>query len=315
MSLHTKLLDPTQYVMLYGTTPPRSGSSDERIITAATKLAERVNRLVLDGLIVYDVQDESGRISVPRPFPFLPTMDSRLYAQRLSNLTGQCVITYKSIGQMTEDQWQQWLGEAGNEYGVRYLTPVGTPTSGATPPPLPLSRAIELAADKRRDLTVGGITIAERHTDVRSESHRMVQKARNGCAFFISQAVYHAEPTQRLLKDYSLDCQKHEISPKRVVLTFVPCGRPQTMAFLKWLGIAIPAKVEDSILSDATPLTKSIQLCCANLRAILDQSAPWNVPLGVNVESVSIKKEEIDASFDLFCALQQVLNDYRTSVG
>jgi hypothetical protein len=69
MSLLTKLLDHTQYVMLYGTTPPRSGSSDERIITAAAKLAERIQRLALDGLIVYDVQDESGRISVPKPFP------------------------------------------------------------------------------------------------------------------------------------------------------------------------------------------------------------------------------------------------------
>ncbi|MCW3095813.1 MAG: hypothetical protein JWL77_1431 [Chthonomonadaceae bacterium] len=314
MSLHIKLLAPTQYVMLYGTTPPRSGSSDERILTAATKLAERVNRLVLDGLIVYDVQDESGRTGTPRPFPFLPALDPRLYARHLSDLTGQCVITYKSIGQMQEDEWRQWLGEARNEYGIRFLTPVGTPTSGVTLSPLPLSRAIELAADNRYDLMVGGIAIAERHTDARSESQRMVQKARNGCAFFISQAVYYAEPTQRLLKDYSLDCQKHEISPKRVVLTFAPCGRPQTMAFLKWLGIAIPVETEYRILSDATPLTRSIQICCANLRAILDQAAPWNIPLGVNVESVSIKKDEIDASIDLFCALQQALSEYDASV-
>jgi len=296
--------------MLYGTTPPRLGTSDERIARAADKLAERVSRLMLDGLVVYDVQDESGRTEEPRPFPFLPTIESRLYARRLASLTGKHVITYKSIGQMNEDAWEQWLGETGSEYGIRYLTPVGRATSGADTPSLPLSRAIQLAAENSRGFMIGGVTIAERHSDLRSESHRMLQKARHGCSFFISQAVYHAEPTQRLLKDYSQDCLREETTPRRVILTFAPCGRVETMAFLKWLGIAIPAETQESILSHAAPLTKSIQICCANLRAILEHTAPWIVPLGVNVESVSIKKEEIDASVDLFCALQEVLNEY-----
>ncbi len=311
MSLHSKLLDPTQCVMLYGTTPPRLGTSDERIARAADKLAERVSRLMLDGLVVYDVQDESGRTDAPRPFPFLPIIESRLYARRLAGLTGQRVITYKSIGQMmNEDAWEQWLGETGSEYGMRYLIPVGRATSGADAPSLPLSRAIQLAAENSGGFMIGGITIAERHSELRSESHRMLQKVRNGCSFFISQAVYHAEPTQRLLKDYSQDCLREETSPRRVILTFAPCGRVETIAFLKWLGIAIPAETQESILSHVAPLTRSIQICCANLRAILDHTAPRIVPLGVNVESVSIKKEEIDASVDLFCALQEVLNEY-----
>ncbi len=34
----------------------------------------------IDGLIVYDIQDEAGRTADPRPFPFLPTVDPAVYA-------------------------------------------------------------------------------------------------------------------------------------------------------------------------------------------------------------------------------------------
>jgi hypothetical protein len=78
------------------------------------------------------------------------------------------------------------------------------------------------------------------------------------------------------------------------------------MEFLKWLGIAIPEEMEAAILSDPEPLRKSIEICCANLRAILEQHDPAAVPLGVNVESVSIRKDEIDASIDLFEALREI---------
>src|SRR5439155_23969276 len=84
----SNLLDRAQPVFLYGTTPPRHGTSEEEIETAAGKLVERLTRLTLDALVVYDVQDESSRTSLPRPFPFLPTLDSRVYARRLIDLTG-----------------------------------------------------------------------------------------------------------------------------------------------------------------------------------------------------------------------------------
>jgi hypothetical protein len=47
------------------------------------------------------------------------------------------------------------------------------------------------------------------------------------------------------------------------------------------------------------------------LSAILDQEYAQHLPLGINVESVSINREEIDASIDLFHALQNVLHSFR----
>src|SRR5688572_28787763 len=111
MKLQTKLLDAQRFVALYGTTAPRADLPPERIQRAADKLSARIRDLPLDGLVVYDVQDEPGRSSEPRPYPFLPTLDSRVYAKLLRERTAPPIITYKSIAGMTSEAWEPWLTE------------------------------------------------------------------------------------------------------------------------------------------------------------------------------------------------------------
>jgi len=91
-SLASLLLTRADTVRLYGTTPPRSDSSEERIASAAAKLVTRVHALPVDGFVIYDLQDESSRTDVPRPFPFSPTVDARNYAVRLREQTGKTAI-------------------------------------------------------------------------------------------------------------------------------------------------------------------------------------------------------------------------------
>jgi hypothetical protein len=92
-----------------------------------------------------------------------------------------------------------------------------------------------------------------------------------------------------------------------VILTFAPCGREKTLAFLRWLGIAVAPQTEQAIFGAARPLAKSIEICRDNLRRILDGPYRGAIPLGVNVESVSINRDEIDASIDLFHILKETL--------
>src|SRR5437660_3671309 len=87
MDLKSKLLDPAQTVLLYGTTPPRLGTPDEQVSAAAGKLAARIAALPLDGVVVYDIQDETGRTQLPRPFPFMHTIDPRQYSMQLMQST------------------------------------------------------------------------------------------------------------------------------------------------------------------------------------------------------------------------------------
>ena len=293
-------------MLLYGTTPPRAGTASGPVEAAADKLASRLAPLPLDGVVVYDIQDETGRTAVPRPFAFTGTVDPRRYASLLAARTGKPIIAYKCVGNLDETAWQAWLAETASAYGVGFLSIVGRPTSGVRYP-LSLSKAIRLAAAHPAGFTVGGVAIAERHTAERSESARLLAKGIEGCGYFISQTVYHADASVRLLADYLRDCRGAGVQPRRIVFTFSPVGREKTMAFLNWLGVRIPPETSRAILGAANPLAKSIDICRDNLRRILEQPYARDIPLGVNVESVSINKDEIDASVDLFHALHEVI--------
>lgn len=216
------------------------------------------------------------------------------------------MITYKSLGTLDEPGWNAWLFDAAHAYGTRFVSVVGRPTSGVAYP-LALSRAIRIAAAHPAGFTVGGVVIAERHGPQRSEAARMLAKGIEGCRYFISQAVYHAPPTQQLLRDYLRDCRGAGVDPCRVVLTFAPCGREKTLAFLRWLGVNVAPETERAIFGAARPLARSIEICRDNLRRILDEPYRDAIPLGVNVESVSINREEIDASIELFHVLAETL--------
>lgn len=310
MGFRNTLLDSREFVFLYGVTPPRADATEERIARAATKLAARVRDLPLDGLIVYDVQDESGRTNEPRPFPFLPTIDSRRYARLLGGLLDLPLITYKAIQHLDEAAWRAWLDETAGDYGLRTLSLVGRPSSAGGPLPMSLAQATRIAAAHPAQFELGGVAIAERHGAGRSESDRLLQKARDGCRYFISQAVYHPETTVRLLADYAAACRRADLPPQRIILTFVPCGRAKTLEFIRWLGVRIAPDTAAAILDDPAPLGKSIAICRDHLRTILDQSPQDGPPLGVNVESVSIYRDEIDASIELVHALREVAAEF-----
>src|SRR6185503_3157193 len=170
-------------------------------------------------------------------------------------------IVYKALGTMDEAQWRSWLFQSRTD--VEFLSIVGRPASGVRYP-LPLSRAIRIASENPAFI-VGGVVIAERHDEQRSEAARLLAKGIEGCGYFISQAVYHAAPTRRLLADYLRDCRGAGAQPKRIVLTFAPCGREKTLTFMRWLGVNIAPETERAILGAANPLAKSIEICRDNL--------------------------------------------------
>src|SRR5882672_8285094 len=148
MDLKPKLLDPRETVLLYGTTPPRLGTPAADVAAAADKLAARIAPLPLDALVVYDIQDETGRTDVSRPFPFTATVDPRDYARFFKLPT----IVYKALGRMDEAGWRTWLAESKDS--VSFLSIVGRPTSGVRHA-LSLSRAIRLASAHEAGFTLG----------------------------------------------------------------------------------------------------------------------------------------------------------------
>jgi hypothetical protein len=94
------------------------------------------------------------------------------------------------------------------------------------------------------------------------------------------------------------------LAPVPIIFTFSPCGSAKTLDLLEWLGIAVPRWLKNELLDARDILEASIEACEAAWRDVLFYARGKGLPVGVNVESVSIRKEEVEASVRLFEALR-----------
>ncbi|MCP4986813.1 MAG: hypothetical protein GY928_12415 [Colwellia sp.] len=307
--LQTRYNDINRGVYFIGTTPPKSDTPLDKVTEIAEKLLDRVSDIDVDGLIVYDIQDENSRISKPRPFPFKSTHDTRLYSSLLNKKSTRPVITYKSVVQSNSDDFNQWANEAWQDYGVKDVVLVGSPSKDNSIS-LPLASAYKTLIDNSHDFFIGGVTIAERHASKKDEHERLIAKHQQGCSFFISQAIYNPQATIDLLTRYAIECQKQGLKPQRIILTFSPCGSKKTLEFIEWLGVNVPEATSLRILNAENPLHESIQNCVNSLQQILDAVRPYDLPLGLNIESLTNRKEEIDGSILLYKLLRSKMDNF-----
>ena len=307
--LQARYNDINRGVYFIGTTPPKSDMPLEEVATIADKLLERVSDIDFDGLIVYDIQDEDSRTSKPRPFPFKSTHDVRLYSSLLNEKSERPVITYKSVIQSDSDSFDQWASEAWEKYGVKDIVLVGSPSKN-NKISLSLADAYKTLVDNQHDFFIGGVTIAERHASKKNEHERLIEKHQQGCNFFVSQAIYNPQATIDLLTRYAIECQKQGLKPQRLILTFSPCGSKKTLEFIDWLGVNVPEATSLRILNAQNPLYESIRICTNSLQQILDAVLPYDLPLGLNIESLTNRKEEIDGSILLYKLLRSKMDNF-----
>ena len=129
---------------------------------------------------------------------------------------------------------------------------VGAPSSKMNYSGLKLPEAGALLR-KRGGCAYGCVAIPERHTKKGNEDENMVSKVEFGADWFITQGVFAAGPISKLLNEYGDLCRKRGLVPRKVILTFAPCGRPKTMTFIKWLGMYVPEEAEKRIFSAESP--------------------------------------------------------------
>ena len=303
------LCDYSRPVFLFGLTPPLEGATQDELKETARKFVERSATLATDGFIVYDIQEEKGRTPEPRPFPFRKLDDPSHFASVLKDVSGKESVVYKCVAESDPGGFDGWLNKAIDTFGVNAYNLVGG-ASSANQYSGPTIPDVAAKLNKRPQCAHGGVTIAERHVKKGNEHETLVRKGELGMRWFISQAIYDPEPMIKLLKEYGALCKQKKIAPKRIVLTFAPCGREKTMRFIKWLGVTVPEDVEKEILEADDKVGKSVDLLCAMCRKILDETKGCGVPLGISVESVSIFKNEINAAHELFRRTQSMLLDF-----
>lgn len=77
---------------------------------------------------------------------------------------------------------------------------------------------------------------------------------------------------------------------------------------MEWLGISVPDATKHRILDAELPLDESIKICRSALEQIIEVALPLGIPLGLNIESLTNRKEEIDASINLYKLLKATLD-------
>ncbi len=290
--------------MLFALTPPRLSTVPEKAQEIAAVTVERLEPIGVDGLILYDIDDETDRNPHKRPFPFLPTMDPSDYLDRYLKTWNTPVVVYRATAKYTEQELCDWLRS--QEIAKRMAVFVGA-SSGEKPVALTLARAQQLSTEVNPDLLFGAVAIPERHTRKGDEHLRLANKQEAGCSYFVSQVVYDVNAAKNLVSDYAYECHDRGLDPVPVVFTFSVCGSMKTLEFLRWLGVDVPHWIENDLRHAKNVLDASPEHAEAAALELISFCRWLGVPFGVNVESVSIRRVEIEASVRLAGLLRGML--------
>lgn len=295
--LKTKIKQNKAGILLYGLTPPKTNLSHEVALDLAKKQLLRLENSGIDGLVIYDLQDESNRTSQKRTFEFQGTILPEIYWKNYLNLTYPAII-YKATGKYTKDEFSEFLKQNNDILSVF----VGVGSQFDTPKTT-LNEAYEIKKEQGKNIVLGGICIPERHIKKGDEDLRVAQKIAKGCEFFITQAVYNPQNAKQFLDDYS------NLSTKKVpiIFTFTPCGDKKTLEFMRWLGIDVPEYFENKLFSSQDPLQSSVKLSLDMFEFLYKYGHAKGISVGANIESISTKKVEIQASIMLLDGIKKII--------
>lgn len=291
-------------ILLFGVTPPKVSTSPADRDRIAGVTLQRLAPLDLDGLILYDIDDESDRVADDRPFPYLSTIDpAQYYVENLGSWS-KPVIVYRAVGKYDADQLSAWMQVADptRQLGVF----VGASSKGKRVRTT-LAQAHRLRSRCRPELTLGAVMITERHAGRGDEHLRMLAKQEAGCSFFVSQVIYDVDGTKSVLSDYFHACADRGLEPRPVVFTLAVCGSLKTLSFLQWLGIQVPGWLRNELTYADDPLPVSYQHCLHGAEDLAAFCRRLGIPYGFNVESVAIRRAEIEAAVELAGQLRPLL--------
>jgi hypothetical protein len=291
-------------VLLYGITPPKSETTPERVVEIAEKTLARLHNLDIDALVVYDVQDESARTSEERPFPFLSALDPFKFAsEHLHTLTIPKII-YRPAGKFSKEELTLWLEDLATHKFYPVFVGVPAPDYKVK---TTLQEAYGLWRKHEASSVVGAVTIPERHAVLKDEEVRILDKVDNGVSYFISQCVFNVDYARNVMRDLDAACQKQNREMPTVIFTLTACGSAKTLHFMEWLGIHIPDELKEELKTSENILNRSVEVCLTIAEELIRYCSEKNIPFGFNIESVAIRKEEIEASISMVHKIGEML--------
>ncbi|HEY5748624.1 MAG TPA: hypothetical protein VIU12_21285 [Chryseolinea sp.] len=261
--------------------------------------------LDIDALIVYDVQDESTRTNEERPFPFSSALDPFTYTSQYLHALTIPKIIYRPASMFSKEELAEWLN--GLKSNGFYPVFVGLPSPDFVPKTT-LAEAYEIwRQDHEAHSVIGAVTIPERHAILKDEDVRMMDKVNCGVSYFISQCIFNVQYAKQTLDALANTCQARNRELPTVIFTLTICGSLKTLDFMEWLGIHVPEDIKLELKVCSNPAVRSVEIATEIAKDLIQYCQERSIPFGFNIESVAVRKEEVEASLELLETVNQLL--------
>ncbi len=302
----SKIKSKDSGILLYGLTPPKSKTEPEKVKEIAEKTLSRLYNLDIDALVVYDVQDESARTPVERPFPFLSALDPFEFAREHLHTLKIPKIIYRPAGKFTKEELSAWVDDVvAHDFSLVF---VGVPSPDFQPI-TSLPEAYEIWSKHQEKSAIGAIMIPERHAVLHDEDKRMLDKMSSGVSYFVSQCVFNVDFAKKVVDDLLKTSTEQNLPLPTLIFTLTACGSAKTLNFMEWLGIHVPDALKEELLASENILTRSVDVCLNIADELINYCSEKGIPFGFNIESVAIRKEEIEASIYMVNTIGEMLKN------
>jgi len=303
MRIKDKIKRPRRPVVAYEILPPRE--KDGTLNSYAENISSLLSQTHIDAINIPEVRDEIARGE--RPIKNQVRAEPREFGKLLQDIVGiEAIVNRVVVHQNIEDE-MKWLEETNSKYEIENLITVGGESRNIRYPGPTVNQALNaISQNDRLNLLCGGISIPSRE----KESLRLIEKSENGSEFFTTQVLYDSSKVIKMITHYQKRCDEKDTFPRRVLLSFAPVSSEKNIKFLKWLGVEIPKKTEQSLLNDGARMSeKSMEITVSVLNEILNhlEKNKIKVPIGLNVEH--IMSYNFQASIEM---LQELSRIYRS---
>lgn len=303
MRIKDKIKRPRRPVVAYEILPPRE--KDGTLNSYAENISSLLSQTHIDAINIPEVRDEIARGE--RPIKNQVRAEPREFGKLLQDIVGiEAIVNRVVVHQNIEDE-MKWLEETNSKYEIENLITVGGESRNIRYPGPTVNQALNaISQNDSLNLLCGGISIPSRE----KESLRLIEKSENGSEFFTTQVLYDASKVIKMITHYQKRCDEKDTFPRRVLLSFAPVSSEKNIKFLKWLGVEIPKKKEQSLLNDGARMSeKSMEITVSVLNEILNhlEKNKIKVPIGLNVEH--IMSYNFQASIEM---LQELSRIYRS---
>ncbi|MFL2989639.1 MAG: methylenetetrahydrofolate reductase [Candidatus Neomarinimicrobiota bacterium] len=304
MRIKDKIKRPRRPVVAYEILPPRE--KDGTLNSYAENISSLLSQTHIDAINIPEVRDELARGE--RPIKNQVRAEPREFGRMLQDIVGIEAIVNRVVVHQNIEEEMKWLEETNVKYEIENLITVGGESRDIRYPGPTVNQALNaISQNDSLNLLCGGISIPSRD----KESLRLIEKSENGSEFFTTQVLYDASKVIKMITHYQKRCDDKDTFPRRVLLSFAPVSSEKNIKFLKWLGVEIPKKTEESLLKDIGRMSeKSMDITIKVLNEILNhlEKNKIKVPIGLNVEH--IMSYNFQASIEMLQELSRIYREF-----